>query len=198
MTLYFTALTTRAVVSHPYLAGDSGDPNRVASNGNPVNVASMQAALDQERQHAALLGRMGATSASAHYYFPASTFTRLGYTRDAGTFLWVVDQIETALIGAYLAAIRHFSLHLSPDLTQLASRILGTEAQHRVMGRMLAGDAPANNMGLEVDSFTCVGDAAAIFEPYVTGSGFAGGATSAVPLPASGALHRVIGQHTSH
>ena len=183
MTLYFTALTTHAVVSHPYLAGVSGDPHQVASNGNPVNVASMQAALDQERQHAALLVARGATSPYRHYYFPAKTFAQLGYTRDADTFLWVLDHIETALVGAYLAALTQFSQHQRTDLALTAARILGTEAQHRVLGRMVAGDAPSDNLALEVVSFSCVGQLGTVLRPYITGSGRPAGATRAISVP---------------
>jgi hypothetical protein len=115
----------------------------------------MQAALDQERQHAAILVQIGARSPYTHLYFPASTFARLGYTRTAGTFLWVLDHVETALVGGYLAIIHALGLHQQAGLVQLAARILGTEAQHRVLGRVVAGDWPANNLGLEVNSFAC-------------------------------------------
>ena len=197
MTLYYTALTTHAVVSHPYLAGTSGDPRKVASNGNRVNVAGMQAALDQERQHAALLAARGAISPHRHYYFPAATFARLGYTRDVGTFLWVLDHIETALVGAYLAALGQFSQQRSTELAQIAARILGTEAQHRVLGRLVAGDTPSDNLALEVISFGRVRELEAVLRPYVTGQGLPGGATRAIPVPSSAAMLGASGAYRS-
>lgn len=104
MALYYTALITRAVVGHPYLAGTSADPNHVASNGSRVNVACLQAARDQERQHAAILIQHGAGSVSfksisLQFYFPAATFAGLGYTSLPHTFLGVLDHLETTVIG---------------------------------------------------------------------------------------------------
>lgn len=197
LTLYFTALTTPAIVSHPYLAGASGDLQQVASNGNRVNAANILAALDQERQHTQLLARTGARSAHTRVYFPAGTFAGLGYTRSPYTFLWVLDHIETALVGAYLAAAQHFAFHHMAGMAQFAARVLGTEAQHRALGRMVSGDAPANNVALEVQSFGCVSEVDRVLQPYLTGSGFPRGATPAFGIPAGAAVAQVVGAHRS-
>ena len=197
LTLYFTALTTPAIVRHPYLAGTAGTLQQVASNGNRVNVANMLAALDQERQHAQLLVRSGARSSYTHVYFPAGAFAQLGYTRTPYTFLWVLDHVETALVGAYLAAARHFAFHHMAGMAQLVARILGTEGQHRAMGRMVSGDAPANNIALEVQSFGCVSEVATVLQPYLTGRGFPAGASPALQIPAAAAVARVAGMHPS-
>src|SRR5918911_1954772 len=95
-TFYYTGLTSRAVAGDPKVAGSSANPNAVAPNGNPQNCANLQAALDQEQKHAQILASAGAVSSFRHFYFPASAFARLGYTSDAGTFLWVLDHLETA------------------------------------------------------------------------------------------------------
>lgn len=197
LTLYYAGLTTPAIVSHPYLAGASGNLRQVASNGNRVNMANMLAALDQEQQHIQLLARAGARSAHSRVYFPDGTFAGLGYTRSPYTFLWVLDHIETALVGAYLAAAQHFAFRLMAGMAQFAARILGTEGQHRAMGRMVSGDAPANNVALEVQSFNCVGDVAAVLQPYLTGHGFPHGATPAVAIPSAAAVARLAGAHHS-
>jgi hypothetical protein len=197
MTLYYTALTTPAVASHPYLAGTSGDVNNVASNGNAVNVANFQAALDQEYQHARTLVRLGASSRVSRFFFPKSTFAGLGYTRDANTFLWVLDHVETALVGAYLAAVQQFSLSQQPDLAVVAARILGTEAQHRALGRLVSGDTPANNMALEVVSFYCPDDVTSVLQPYLEKSAFTDGSTGPMPLPAPESVNKVVGKYHS-
>jgi hypothetical protein len=132
---YYAGLTTRAVVGHPYLAGTSANPNAVSSNGSPVNVACFQAALDQERKHAALLRARGAKSSHARAYFPKHTLQSLGYTSQPGTFLWVLDHLETLMIGAYLAAISTFAGRKNLDMVLLCSRIFGPECQHRAIWR---------------------------------------------------------------
>jgi hypothetical protein len=195
--LYYTGLTSPGVVGHPYLAGTSADPNQVSSNGSQVNVACFQAALDQERKHAALLQAQGASSSHSNCYFPAHTFQSLGYTTLHGTFLWVLDQLETLTIGAYLSAISDFAANKKSDLAVLCTRIFGPECQHRAIGRSVAGDTPANNMALQVNSFTCAHDAISKLDPYLTGKGFAGGSTKAIPFPSDANMSRIIGKNKS-
>ena len=202
MALYYTALTTRAVVGHPYLAGTSADPNHVASNGSRVNVACLQAALDQERQHAAILTQHGAgavapKSIPLQFYFPATTFASLGYTSLPHTFLGVLDHLETTVIGLYLSAISRFAVAKRADLALLATRMLGPECQHRAIGRVIAGDTPANNMALQVGQFSCPDDAAAAFSRYLTGHGFDTEATAPISLPQDAAITAIIGKNSS-
>ena len=95
----------------------------------------------------------------------------------------MLDYLETALVGAYLAAIGRLGALGHTDLALQAVRILQTECTHRVLGRAIAGDAPADNVTLEVESFACVSDVTAALRPFVTGHGFQGGATPSIPLP---------------
>src|SRR4051794_31099992 len=76
ITLYYTALTTPAVMRDPRLAGRSGTPHDpgLPPGGNPANVRILQAALDAEVKHAAALAQAGAASPITHFYFPADTF----------------------------------------------------------------------------------------------------------------------------
>src|SRR5207248_4757080 len=76
-TFYYTGLTAPAILRDPRVAGSSGDPNAVAPDGNAVNVAFLQAALDQEQKHAQVLANVGATSPFTSFHFPAATFERL-------------------------------------------------------------------------------------------------------------------------
>src|SRR2546423_3449296 len=80
ITLYYTALTTPAVMRDPRLAGRSGDPHDpgLPPGGNPANVRIVQAALDAEVKHAAALAQAGAASPIKHFYFAAATFQQLG------------------------------------------------------------------------------------------------------------------------
>src|SRR5947208_11479567 len=126
-TFYYTGLTSKAVVSDPKVAGSSANPNAVAPDGNRENTANLQAALDQEQKHAQILANAGAVSSFKHFYFPASAFASLGYTSSTGTFLWVLDHLETACIAFYLAALRRFAVLGRSDLAVLAVRNLAVE-----------------------------------------------------------------------
>jgi hypothetical protein len=196
-TFYYTGLTTHAIMADPRTAGASGNPNAVARDGNPVNVAYLQAALDQEQKHARILTGAGATSPFTHFYFPATTFQSLGFTNRQGTYLWVLDHLETAFIGAYLTAAQRFGALERVDLAVVALRILAVECQHRALYRVISEDDPADNVTVEVADFSCVADAATVLKPFLTGQGFPGGAGPAVPLPTAAQTAVAIGLNTS-
>lgn len=193
MTFYYTGLTTRAIVATQALAGLAGNPNAVSANGNPAHVTYLQAALDQEQQHARLLEDLGATSPAKAFHFPVTTFKSLGYTSHTGTFLWVLDHLETAFIGAYAAAAQRLGELGQVDLAIHALRIMGVECEHRALYRVLSADDPADNLTLEVASFGCVANAGAALAPFVTGQGFPHGATTAIAVPTPRQTARVIG-----
>jgi len=196
-TFYYTGLTTKAIARDPKVAGYAANPNAVSRNGNPVNVAYLQAALDQENRHAQLLSNAGATAPHKEFYFPASAFKRLGYTSHMGTFLWTVDHLETAFIGAYLAAIERLGALGRDDLALLVTRFLGVECEHRALYRVIAGDDPADNVTLEVASFACVSDVTRVLTPFLTGQGFPSGSTTAIPLPEPARIAHVVGKNRS-
>jgi len=196
-TFYYTGLTTRAIAGTPQIAGASADPNRVSPNGNPANVAYLQAALDQERKHAEILSSAGAVSSHTGFYFPATTFAQLGFTSHAGTYLAVLDHLETAFISAYIAAVKRFGALGRPDLLTVALRFLGVECQHRALYRVISQDDPADNVTLEVGQFARVADAAAALAPYLTGHGFSGGSTGRIALPAAADIDRMVGRNVS-
>jgi hypothetical protein len=196
-TFYYTGLTSPAVVRDPKLAGSSANPNAVAPNGNPQNTANLQAALDQEQKHAQLLASAGAVSSFRRFYFPASAFARLGYISHAGTFLWVLDHLETACVAFYLAAVRRFAVLGRSDLAVLAVRNLAVECEHRALYRAISEDDPANNITRPVDQFTCAGDAVQVLTPYLTGRGFPSRVTRAIGIPSRVQTAAIIGWNTS-
>ncbi len=196
-TFYYTGLTTRSIVGNRRVAGASANPNAVSANGDPGNVAYLQAALDQEQKHARILANVGAVSPLTHFYFPASTFETLGFTNHSNTYLWVLDHLETAFIGAYTAAARRFAELGRIDLATVSLRILAVECQHRALYRVISADDPADNVTLEVTQFGCLSDAADALQPFITGKGFSGGVSPAVPIPTIDQLTRIIGKNTS-
>lgn len=193
---YYTGLTTRAIAGVPAIAGASADPNNVSPDGNRANVAYLQAALDQEQKHAQILANAGAVSPYQGFYFPASTFERLGFTSHRGTYLSVLDHLETTFISAYIAAVRRFATLGRADLVTVALRFLGVECQHRALYRVISGDDPADNVTIEVGQVDCVGDAAGALAPYLSGRGLPG-ATTKVALPSPAAVARVVGRNAS-
>jgi len=196
-TFYYTGLTAQPIVGDPQVAGASADPNRVAPNGHPGNVAYLQAALDQERKHARLFAALGATSPFKEFYFPAATFAALGYTSRSGTYLWVLDHLETAFISAYIAAIKRLGALGHRELAVLVARVMAVECQHRALSRVIVRDDPADNVTLEVAELSCVGDVAPLLKPFLTGRGFPGGVTPAIRLPSQEQTARAIGPNVS-
>lgn len=191
-TFYYTALTTPAIMSDSQLGGSSTDPNNpgMAPNGNPGNVRYFQAALDAEIKHAAALAKAGASSTATQFFFPQTAFTSV---MGAGGLLATLDSLETAFIAAYLAGISSFATLGHADLAEFAAEVLGVECEHRAMGRVVAGVNPANNLTLEKALFTAVSQAGAALTPFLTGQGFPGSATPAIPLPTADKTTPVIG-----
>ena len=79
-----------------------------------------------------------------------------------------------------------------PDLAWLAARILGVEAEHRALYRVIAQDYPANNVTLEVAQFTCASDIQRVLDPYLTGKRLPGRAHRVVALPTQAQIERVL------
>jgi hypothetical protein len=197
ITLYYTALTTPAVMRDPRLAGRSGDPHDpgLPPGGNPANVRILQAALDAEVKHAATLAQVGAASPITHFYFPASTFQQLGSVQDAHTFLGVTYAVEAACVGLYLALLKQLWRLGRRDLTLFVVQVLGVESEHRMLSRIIANADPANDLIIEDAPFATLSDAAQALRPFLTGKGVAGGAARAVALPTAAQTAHVIGRY---
>jgi hypothetical protein len=197
ITLYYTALTTPAVMRDPRLAGRSGDPHDpgLPPGGTPRNVRILQAALDAEVKHAAALVQAGAASPITHFYVPASTFHQLGSVQYARTFLGVVHASESACVGMYLALLNQLWRVGQHDLARFVVQVLGVEAEHRMLSRVIAHVDPANDLTLEDAPFATLSDAEKALRPFLTGKGLAGGATRVVALPKAAQTARVIGTH---
>jgi hypothetical protein len=193
-TFYYHGLVN-PVIQDPSLAGPGGSATRVASQGNPGNVNYIQAALTEEIAHADLLrGLLGIPDASKDpvqtFYFPEGVFDKIG------PFLALLDALENAFIGAYLNAVEEFSTMAatasklrannewydetySPEtlnyLALVSASIMGVEAEHRVLGRVISNSNPANNRRYESkDGITAVyngsSSAVAALTPFLTPS----------------------------
>ncbi len=195
-TLYYAALTTRRLMHSPALGGSSADPTipGLPPDGNPRNVHLLQAALDAEVKHAAAAANATAMAGRAGFYFPAAAFDRLGGPSEATSFLGLLDALETMCVGIYIAAARQFLRVGRPDLARVASQIMGVEAEHRMMGRVIGAARPANNLTLQRAPYASVGDVDETLRPFMTGRGFTGG-TMAIAVPTAAQADRVIGRY---
>ncbi len=176
-TFYYNGLVG-PVIMDPNLAGAGGSATNVTSAGNFGNVDYFRAALSEEIAHANLLRSLiGGTSSSGDpvqtFYLPTGTFDTLG------AFTGILDALENAFIGAYLLATIEFA-QLAADaktneggqhdfkgkpyssreleyFAQVAASIMGVEAEHRVLGRVVSNSNPANDRNYEqTDGLTSV------------------------------------------
>ena len=193
-TFYYNGLTG-AVVQDPNLAGPGGSATNVTSAGNAGNVNYLQAALTEEISHANLFRSLLGISKSSldpvqTFYFPAGTFDTLS------AFTGMLDALENAFIGAYLNAIQEFaaksayaSRHRDDHdgdndgytaeqldyFAKVSASIMGIEAEHRVLGRVISNSNPANNLAYEqTDGLNAVyngpNSAVAALTPFLTAS----------------------------
>jgi hypothetical protein len=175
---YYGGLTGK-VVQDPNLAGPGGTATKPnPTNSNIPNLDYVRAALDQEIQHADLLrtvgnfGKDASTDPYQMFYFPAGTFDTLK------AFIATLEALENAFIGAYLNAIREFASLASRSgergvpngpyggpysafqleyFAEVAASIMGIEAEHRVLGRVITNTPQANNLNYEqTDGLTSV------------------------------------------
>lgn len=74
-------------------------------------------------------------------------------------------------------------------LAEIAGQILGVEAGHRVLGRVLEQQPLPHNLGLGRASYRCLAEASAALEPFITGN-----AEQTVPaaLPTATAIDQAV------
>jgi hypothetical protein len=124
----------------------------------------LQAALDEERNHLELLLGQGAMPAATSFFFPDDAFDHLPRV------LGILDGLEHLCIGAYLAAAQRFVQLGQPLLAQVAGQILGVEAEHRMLGRLMAGQQLPHDLCLERAAYSCIEEVFGALEPFVQGS----------------------------
>ena len=222
-TFYYNVLVG-PVIQDSNLAGKGGTATNVAASGNVGNVAYVRAALSEEIAHAnlfrSLLGIPEAAKDPVQtFYFPPSVFATLS------GFTGLLDALENAFVGAYLNAIQEFATkaayvrahganhdgdHDGDDskysaeqleyFAKVAASIMGIEAEHRVLGRVISNTNPANNLCYEqTDGLNAVyngpNSAVAALTPFLSSSSgwsayslaSALGNQASVSLPCTGA-----------
>lgn len=159
ITMYYNSLVG-GVIEDPNLAGSGGD---LTNPESLANVGYLQGALSEEIAHANLLRSLiGGSTPSGDpvqtFYFPTGSFDTLQ------NFFPVLLALETAFIGAYLIAVKEFSLmsariepfvlpqfdstgkqYTSAQLSyfaEVAASILGVESEHRTLARAIPSIMP--------------------------------------------------------
>jgi hypothetical protein len=162
------AVTAEQIATALYyeaIAGPSAPNLGPVHNHNNLNY--FQAALWEEYQHIQLLSARGGTSltgsTSPTIYFPSGAFS------SSGNFLSLLDTLENAFIGAYLAAVSYWASQSLPGYAEDAAQIMGIEAEHRALGRVTSGTNPPNNLIVEAALFTSVSQAVPALVPFVQG-----------------------------
>ncbi len=192
---YYNGLVGK-VIQDPNLAGPGGTATNVSSGGNEGNVAYLRAALAEEMEHASAARTLLNISQPSYdpaqtFYLPAGTFDTLK------AFTGVLDALENAFIGAYLNGIQEFTTMAALGAAEggtytdvdgmkysslqliyfakVAASIMGVEAEHRVLGRVISNTNPANNLVFEqLDGLNSVYNgsksAVAALTPFLTAS----------------------------
>jgi hypothetical protein len=181
-------LTAEKVETALYAAGlQSG----VLSGIEPDDLTYFQAATSEEFVHAGLLEALGARIPQNVFFFPTGTFT------DRRMFLDLIETLETGGIGAYSAAIFRFSSDLRrPDLALLAARIMGVEAEHRVLARTVNGKNPPDDRCIEAVPTLDFNQIAAMFIPFLLPNQFGGQSVGPIPFPDQATVNRLAGPNS--
>lgn len=192
-TFYYNVLIGE-VIQDVNLAGAGGTATNVKPNGSVSNVGYIRAALTEEYLHGSLFRSLLNISSAAKdpyqtFYFKPSVFETLN------GFIYQLEALETAFIGAYMAAIQQFALlaGAGKSLTfagvtykpsdfayfaKIAASILGVESEHRALGRAISPTLiPANQLAYESTAgltsvYNGSGSAVAALTPFLSrGSG---------------------------
>jgi hypothetical protein len=123
-------------------------------------LADVKAAMFEELAHQMFLAKQGGKALTHTFSFPhgQDTFTNFD------NFIKVQQLLEAAFVAAYLAAGKEFATLRRPDLVQIAAQIGGVEAEHRAIGRAIAGDKPADNRIFETVLLKAVADAPGVLK----------------------------------
>jgi hypothetical protein len=162
------ALTAEQIATVFYYQGVAGPTAPLLGpvhNANNLNY--FQAALWEEYQHIQLLSSLGGRSLTGSDA-PSISFPN-GVFQKPSSFLGLLDTLEHAFVGAYLAAVSYWASQSQPVFAEGAAQIMGVEAEHRALGRVASGSNPPNNLILEDAAFASVSDAVPVLLPFVSG-----------------------------
>lgn len=88
-------------------------------------------------------------------------------------FFQALDEVESILVGAYMAAVRQFSVAGDPRLVEIGYQIGAVEAQHLALTRLLSGERLGSNRAFAKWLFASPEEAVGTIEElgYIGGQG---------------------------
>lgn len=168
----------------------AGLQSGVLAGIEPDDLTYFTAATSEEFVHTQILQGLGANIAENAFFFPPDTFT------NRMAFLNLIETLETTGIGAYAAAIFRFASDLQrPDLALLAGRILGVEAEHRVLARTVNGKNPPNDVCIEAVPTFDFNDILRSLLPFTMPNQFGGRSTGPVIFPSEATVRALVGNN---
>ena len=173
-TVFYYQGLSGPVIQDPNLAGPGGSYNHITT-GSAISVDNLRGAFTEDITHAKLFRSMLYGSAALGdadpvqtFYFPTGTFDTLE------PFVRTLEELKQILISAYMCVVREFTAlavaghsYVVNGVTYqvrdfiyfayLASSMLGVEAEHRALGRVIDPTLipdliPANNYNYEAQN----------------------------------------------
>ncbi len=120
--------------------------------------AYLRAALIEEQIHELFFAANGGGILASEFSFPEGPDTFTSIHR----FIATQQQLEGVFDSAFLSAVREFAMQSRPDLAQISAQVACIEAEHRALGRSIAGLVPADNWAFTPVLIGKVGDAPAL------------------------------------
>jgi hypothetical protein len=146
----------------------------------------LKLALTAEQYHLEFLQAAGGELLTTEFYVPDAFFG--DRTVNAQTFV----AMETAFIGAYLAATRRFAELNEPRLAATTAQHAASETEHLVLLRLIGGLQPANPNGLPAPIYYNVSDAVPTLVPFIQGGT---GLSGPIGLPGAAAVRTLAGNY---
>jgi hypothetical protein len=159
--------------------------------GNPLGLDDaalvyLKLALTAEQYHLEFLQAAGGEVLTSEFYVPDAFL--LEKATNAQTFV----AMETAFIGAYLAATRRFAELGEPRLAATTAQHAASETEHLTLLRLIGGLSPANPNGLPAPIYYNVSDAVPTLVPFIQGGT---GLSGPIGVPDSAMVTNIAGSY---
>jgi hypothetical protein len=149
---------------HYFTAINSADALQLSAQ----EVSQLRAFLDAELKHKQFLEANGAQALATEFFVPENLFS------DRAVFVQTTNTAENWFIAAYLAATRRFAELGEPLLAATTAQVMGVEAEHQALIRLMGGLQPSFQT-LKEPLFFNTSEVAPLFQPFLEGAdGFVG------------------------
>lgn len=145
--------------------------------------SQLRAFLDAEVKHKQFLEANGGQALTLDFYTPVGLF------EDLDLFVSTTNTLENLFVAAYLAATRRFAELGNPLLAATTAQVMGTEAEHQALIRLMGGLQPSFQV-LKEALFYNTSEVAPFAQPFLEGGdGFEGPAS----FPGDEAIAALVG-----